>query len=188
MPTGRPADPFPWALNDEGLALLTNHLAAMRPDVAVEFGSGKTTPILRAYANYALSLEHLSEWAEKTEQLCRQKRGLNWRDRFGKKRKTAELRVVTIGSQESPVGPLAVYDTQLPTQVDFALIDGPPKSIGRAGVMFQLFPSLTTDSVVWLDDMNRPEETEILALWQTYFPLDVRLLSERIAEIRVISS
>lgn len=52
--------------------------------------------------------------------------------------------------------------------------------------MVQLFNSLTKDSVVWLDDVNRPEETEILAVWQQHFPLEVELMSDRIAQIRVV--
>jgi len=188
MPTDPKPNTFPWALDDEGLALLTRHLESTRPQIAVEFGSGKTTPILRSYASHTVSLEHLPEWGEKTEELCRLQRGSWLQQLFRRNRTSAELRIVEIGSIPTPVGPLAVYDTTLPDRVDFALVDGPPKSIGRRGVMFQLFASLTPESVVWLDDVNRPEETEILALWQEHFPLQVRPISDRIAEIRIISS
>lgn len=81
-----------------------------------------------------------------------------------------------------------MYDATLPTRVDFALIDGPPKSIGRLGAMFQLFPSLNNDAIVWLDDVNRPEEIAVLDVWQQHFPLEVELVSERIAQIRVAST
>jgi len=188
MPPEKTPNAFPWALDDEGLALLTRHLELTRPQVAVEFGSGKTTPIFRKYALHTVSLEHLADWAEKTEALCRSQRRLHWRNLVRRNRTSGELRVVNIGAIETPIGPLSVYDTQLPARVDFALIDGPPKSVGRSGVMFQLFPSLTSDSVVWLDDVNRPEEREILALWQEHFPLQVRMLSDRIAEIRIMGN
>lgn len=179
---------FPWALNDEGLALLTCHLQTTRPNVALEFGSGKTTPIFRRFAGHTLSLEHLPEWGEKTAKLCEADRPNWWQRLTRPSQRTAELRIVSIGSIETPIGPLPVYDTTLPAAVDFALIDGPPKSIGRRGVMFQLFPSLTAQSVVWLDDVNRPEETEILALWEEHFPLTVKPISDRIAQIQIVSS
>lgn len=187
MPKEPRANDFPWAIDEDGLGLLANHLRTTRPDVALEFGSGKSTPILRRYAAHTVSLEHLATWGAKTEELCRVERGRSWRNLFKRSRQTAELRLVEIGSISSPVGPLAVYDTPMPARVDFALIDGPPKSIGRGGVMFQLFPALTAESVVWLDDVNRPEETEILALWQKHFPLQVRPVSDRIAEIRILT-
>lgn len=187
MSTDQPSNLFPWALDAADLALLADYLQATRPGVAVEFGSGKTTPVLRRYAGHTLSLEHLPQWGEKTEQLCASQRE-NWFKRLrDREKRSAELRVVDIGEITSPVGPLPVYETTLPHQIDFALIDGPPKTIGRQGAMFQLYPSLLASSVVWLDDVNRPEETEILAFWQQHFPLSVHLISERIAEIRIVT-
>lgn len=162
---------FPWALNEDGLVLLDRRLAELRPRVAVEFGSGRSTPILRKYSGQTLSVEHLPEWAAKSEALCV---GL-----------TGEIRIAEIGEIQTPAGPMPAYDTTLPDEVDFALIDGPPGVIGRGGVMFHLFDSLTSDSVVWLDDVDRNEERRILAMWREWFPIRVSEVSDRIAEIRV---
>lgn len=188
MAKQHPTHSFPWALDDDGLALLAAHLDAMRPPVAVEFGSGKTTPLLRRYAGHTVSLEHLPEWAEKTKLLCREQRPRWWRRLGRSARNTGDLQLVDIVSIDTPVGRLPVYDATLPARVDFALIDGPPKSIGRLGAMFQLFPSLNNDAIVWLDDVNRPEEIAVLDVWQQHFPLEVELVSERIAQIRVAST
>lgn len=163
---------FPWALNDGGLDLLDRRLRQLRPRVAVEFGSGKSTPILRKHSGHVLSLEHLPEWAEKAERLCVEGNG--------------EIRIAELGEIESPAGPLPVYRTELPEVVDFALIDGPPGVIGRGGTLFHLFGSLTSGSVVWLDDMDREGEQEILAMWMRWLPIRASEVNSHVTEIRVV--
>lgn len=159
-----------WVMSDADLAMLDERLAVIRPQLAVECGSGASTRLLRTHAGRVISLEHLERWAVDTEQHCADVA-------------PGELVVASIVQVDTPAGPLPFYDVDLPYGIDFALIDGPPGSIGRSGTLFALWPHLTAGARVWLDDAERPDEVDAIRLWFRHLPIRVERLSARVVEI-----
>lgn len=159
-----------WVMSDTDLAMLDERLALSRPQLAVECGSGASTRLLRVHAARTISLEHLERWAVDTEQYCADV-------------PNGELIVASIVDIDTPGGPLPFYDVDLPYGIDFALIDGPPGSIGRAGTLFGLWPHLSDKARVWLDDVDRGDEEAALRLWLKHLPIRAERLSARVVEI-----
>jgi hypothetical protein len=157
-------------MGDADLAMLDERLAVLRPQLAVECGSGASTRILRVHAARAITLEHLERWAADTEIYCAD---------VG----PGELIVAPIVDVGTPAGLLPFYDVELPDGIDFALIDGPPGTIGRSGTLFALWPHLAERAVVWLDDADREAEERALLLWQRHYPIRIERLSSRVVEI-----
>lgn len=159
-----------WALHDRGLELLTDRLRELRPAVALECGSGASTKILHEHAGHAVSLEHLPEWLINTAAtLPASPRG--------------ELRLCPLTEVDTPLGPLPFYATTLPDEIGFALIDGPPGAIGRAGTLFALWPHLADGAVVWLDDAARRGERATLDAWDEHLGIKVTRVDDRLVEL-----
>lgn len=149
-----------WALPKASAHELVAWLDRHRPATVVEAGSGVTTVLLAEHAARTgatvVSLEHQPRFAEQTRRLLGE-HGLRGR---------VDLRVVPLTEVGTPDGPARWYDTALPDRVDFALLDGPPGAVGRAGGAYRLAPHLDPDGwTVWLDDADRPAEQEALAAW-----------------------
>lgn len=150
-----------WALDPPSLRLLARRLDRLRPTLAVEAGSGKSTDVFARYAGHTISLEHHPTFAIETLQ------------RF-KRVTPVELRRCPIVPTETPGGIFPWYATTLPDGIEFALIDGPPgHAYGRQGAGFAILPHLADGGEVWLDDANREHEQACLALWGEHFDLTV---------------
>jgi len=133
-----------WMLSRDTCLLLADRLRELRPKVAVEFGSGFSTAIMALYCDHLISLDHSTTHA-------------------------APWPCVT-------VAPIAdgTYKADLPDAVEFALIDGPPaRRHGRQGTFPHLWPHLSDDFEVWLDDAGRDHEQAILTDWRQRFPITV---------------
>lgn len=159
-----------WSLKEEELERLAARLQAIKPKLSVEFGSGLSTKVLRQHSEWTLSLEHKQFWQRFSEQGAR---GL-----------PGEVRLCSIGSVATPAGDRPCYQTKLPNEIDFLLIDGPPGSIGRAGTLFHAWPHLKQGAVIWLDDWSRPGEQEALRLWRDSFEFEEEALSPQVIEFR----
>jgi hypothetical protein len=141
----------PWMLSRDTCQLLVERLQTLRPKVAVEFGSGFSTALIALYSDRLVSLEHSAAHA-------------------------APWPCVTVCKLRD-----GRYQTPLPDGVEFALIDGPPAhKYGRDETFPQLWPHLADRFEVWLDDYDRDHEQQIVADWQTRFPITV----ERVGSVK----
>jgi predicted O-methyltransferase YrrM len=170
-----PRRPFPpvggWAASPDFLALLLRH-AATGPRVIVECGSGASTVVLaraceRNGRGHVWSLEHLPDMAARTRA---------WLDE-----QELERYATVIDAPLIPQGPddpsrfwYAVEGLpDLP--IDMVVVDGPPGSTAGSLTRYpagpRLFPRLSEDGAVFLDDADRPEERATVLRWQQEFPL-----------------
>lgn len=138
-----------WALPDDALDALRVRLGELRPDVAVEAGSGRSTYVLAEGAGRVVTLEHQREFAGRLVGLPA----------------NVDVRCVPLTPLETPAGTCQWYQADMPYGVGFALVDGPPGRIGRGGALFALAPHLAPGAEVWLDDCDRPGEQKILGQW-----------------------
>lgn len=157
-----------WALDWWTAHELAAHLNRTEPSTVVEAGSGASTILLAEYASRTgariVSLEHQPTYAALTAQKLRE-RGLS---------EFVDLRRANLTQLDTPAGTLRWYDTPLPDRVDFALVDGPPGIVGRTGALFALWPSLTGDWTVWLDDGSRDGERAAVKAWEGFLPVSAR--------------
>lgn len=156
-----------WALDRWAAEELAAHLDRTRPRVIVESGSGSSTVLLAEYAArtgaHVVSLEHHPVFGAMTTQRLKDRGLIDHVDLV-----QAELKQVT-----TTAGPMLWYSAPLPDRIDFALIDGPPGTVGRTAALYALMPSLHGDWRVWLDDAARPGERDALALWAGALPISV---------------
>lgn len=138
-----------WALPDDALDALRVRLGELRPGLVVEAGSGRSTYVLADCADRVVTLEHERRFADRLVGLPG----------------NVDVRCVPLTRIGTAAGPYRWYATDLPDGVEFALIDGPPGSIGRGGALFALAPHLAPGAEVWLDDADRPGEQVALAAW-----------------------
>lgn len=161
-----------WALDAHTAHELATYLHRVQPRTVAEFGSGMSTVLLAEYADRTgatvLSYEHNPRY-HRTTATALGMRGLG---------KRVDLRLADIADRDTPAGPMPWYDAPIPDGVDFALVDGPPGSIGRGAAMFALWPHLSTDRPwqVWLDDATlslpgREREADALDRWVDHLPV-----------------
>ncbi len=154
-----------WALDLHTAHELRAWLYRTLPRNVAEFGSGMSTVLMAEYARdtgaRVTSFEHSPEHARRTRE------ALDARDLGG----YVDLRLCEISDIDTPAGRLPMYRDTIPDGIDFALIDGPPGKIGRAGVFFALHPHLTQKTwQVWVDDASRPGEDDAMRLWREHIP------------------
>lgn len=147
-----------WAMQRGALAELDAFLVREMPEHILECGSGLSTLLLARYARATgatvVTLEHQLRYLHRTGAWL-QDEGL---------RKHVDLRHAELGQYSE--GPW--YQTPLPDNIDFALIDGPPEgSGGRRRAFYEIYPHLRADGRwhVWLDDAHRPAEAGAVADW-----------------------
>ena len=150
-----------WALSRATALELAAEYHRTSPSVVVEAGSGWSTVVAAEYAARTgatvVSLEHERPYAAATRSRLAE-RGLAG---------VVDVRCVPLVDIDTPRGPAPWYDTQLPAGIEFALVDGPPGSVGRQGAMYALRPHLADSGWrVWLDDTNRSPEQEAVAAWR----------------------
>jgi hypothetical protein len=156
-----------WALRSESLELLDKRLEELKPRLCVEAGSGKSTAVLSRHAR-TISLEHLPRYAAESRLLAPE----------------AEIRLAPLKDFHTLAGTFRWYDSDLPSGIDFALIDGPPGlSEGREAALFALWPYLSKSWEIWLDDADRQHEKECLNLWGKFFRFRVERLSKSLARL-----
>jgi predicted O-methyltransferase YrrM len=154
-----------WAASPDFLGSLARHAIQTRPKVIVECGSGVSTVVLCRICElngvgHVYSLEHLPDHAERTRSELR-RHGL---DRHGDIIDAPLIHHVLAGKE------WAWYrlDDLPSVPVDMLVIDGPPEGTGPcarypAGPL--LFPRLAPGASVFLDDAQRKDERETVALW-----------------------
>ncbi len=158
-----------WRAGEDLLNVLVDHVFDQRPDQVVECGSGLSTAVIAQALKlnrkgHLYSLEHDIVYLEETERML------------------TELgvgeRVTLIEAPLDDYGPTGKwYDRAglrpLPAQIDLLLVDGPPVFAGKAArypAGPELFPHLSPDAVVILDDGRRNREQKVLRMWRGEFP------------------
>lgn len=152
------------ALDEWTVDFMMERVSSLQPATIVELGSGTSTFFLAKWSteNKAkfIALEHIEFYAERTRELCAE-----W---------SADIRCVPLV--------YGMYKTDLPSEIDFALIDGPPGWVGkgypgRQQTFNHLWPKLSPDFEVLLDDANRHHEKKCLQQWQRAFPIRVETIT-----------
>jgi hypothetical protein len=150
-----------WAVGTMTAELILKILNEKKPKTILDVGSGLSTVLFAEWAKEnnakVISLEHQERFYNETKELL---------DNYGL---TADLRLVDLIKDEHGY----FYDTELPDEIDFALIDGPPGSIGRGATIYAIFPHFSDDFVAWLDDSHRDYEAAILAQWKKDLPIKI---------------
>lgn len=157
-----------WALDRGTAAELDARLAELRPKVVVEAGSGSSTLILARYAAATgakvVSLEHQEPYLRRTQAAL---------DRHFPGGHRVDLRLAPLVDRAGHPW----YDTPLPDDIDFALVDGPPEGQGgRAAALPALWPHLADGWEVWLDDGTRDGERAAVTAWETTYGVHVDAL------------
>lgn len=153
-----------WALDRHTAIELDHHLRRIQPRVIVETGCGASTVLLARYAEQhgarVVSLEHDARFRERTRMLLT-------RHRLGSH----------VDLRHAPLTPDGWYDTRLPISgVDFALVDGPPGSIGRHATLPALLPAMRDAWEVWMDDAHRPAERRLVKQWASTLEVFTRTI------------
>jgi len=156
-----------WAASPDVLLLLTRHARANRPKTIVECGSGVSTLVLARCCQlngegHVYSLDHDSEFAGKTRDMLTEYDLAGWATVLD-----APLRDHDLGGQICRWYSHEVLPTDL--QIELLFIDGPPAPLGTmirypAGPC--LFPRLTENSRVFLDDAARESERLVIERWR----------------------
>ena len=142
------------------------------PRVIVECGSGASTVVLaraceRNGRGHVWSLEHLPDMAARTRA---------WLDEQGLERYATVIDAPLV--PQGPDGPTRLWYAveglpDLP--IDMVVVDGPPGvtagSLARYPAGPRLFPRLSEDGAVFVDDADRPDERAMVLRWQQEFPL-----------------
>ena len=158
---------MPWAMREESLAALDKRLEHLKPSLIVEAGSGQSTAVLARHGR-TISLEHMASFAKESQRLA----------------PTAEVRHARLKTFHTLAGNFRWYDTQLPTGIDFALIDGPPaERVGRQAALFAFWPYLAPEWEIWLDDADRQHENRCLKLWHQFFRFRVEPVSQSVVRL-----
>ena len=153
-----------WHIDQASYNELSRLLYINKPKQILELGSGQTSILFSEFINEFggkfLSLEHSPIWYDHTRNILGVKTG-----------------VVLAPLKETDNG--FFYDYGLPDNIDFVLIDSPPLKFGRNATFYKIYPHLSDDFTVWLDDANRPHEKECLQNWQRDLGIKVEKINGR---------
>lgn len=158
-----------WSAAPDFLKLIVEHALQHKPQTIVECSSGLTTVMLARCCEIngggeVFSLENGAEYAEKS-------RG-----------HLARYQLTQATVIDAPLQTHDVSDNDyqwyalngLPDHsIDMLIIDGPPGFIQRHSrypALPLLFDKLADGCVVFMDDAARPDEQEIVTMWQANYP------------------
>lgn len=169
-----PAMPLPplrdWAGSPDFLLELARRIVLKRPAVIVECGSGASTVVAARCcqlngSGHVYSLEHGPGFADATRESVHEQGLGDWATVIH-----APVETVSLFGVDYPW--YALRD--LPDlSIDLLVVDGPPVTLGPvarypAGPM--LFPRLSANAAVLVDDADRAGEQQIAQRWQEEFP------------------
>ncbi len=169
----RPDHGFPptrgWAASPDFLRHLSQFISTKSPKTIVECGSGVSTLILAACLKKQgkgklYSLDHNSEFAEKTRQLLNQHDLSDWATVVH-----APLKKIEFDAWNGKW-----YDTSsIPSDlnIDMLVVDGPPENVAK----FARYPAVpvfqrqfNTGCIILVDDADREDEQETIDRWKKY--------------------
>jgi len=159
---------LPWdtgAMRPAGLVLVCNEIMYANATSVVECGSGASTIVLarllrRRGAGALTAVEHDEAWAARVRDLLHRE----------------QLDAVATVLHAPLTGEPAWYDNTvlegaLPAAVDLLVVDGPPAfepqdAHRRLPALTFFEPRLADDATVFLDDVDRAGERDVLARWE----------------------
>ncbi len=158
-------DPDDWSLGTHGLRLLEALVAAARPRVVVEFGSGASTAALaRACAALdppagLVALENDPEFMRRTAAIL---------EEAGVADHALLVAAPVVARRRNgryvPVYHLGANDRPWSDPADLVVLDGPPLPLGgREGALDQALHAARPGAIVVLDDARRDSEQSLLA-------------------------
>jgi predicted O-methyltransferase YrrM len=160
-----------WAASPDFLLLLAEYVHISKPEVIVECSSGASTIVLAQSARlngrgHVFSFEHDGNYATKSRVELEKQSLSDWATVID-----APLQEYVF--KEKYYNWYAIDSEIQSKKIDMLAIDGPPANVNSfarypAGPL--LFPLLNKNAVVFLDDADRPDEREIVAVWQKEFP------------------
>jgi hypothetical protein len=171
---------LPWpgsALAPSALRTILNEIEVNKRKTVVEFGSGISTlyiaKILSRIGGHIVSIENNAEWAD----LVR-----GWLAEAGLAG-TATLIVAPLGSCSYSLKGLEWYDEKAVLagisglKIDCVLVDGPTAyergtELARYPALLAIEEQLNDSFVVFLDDINRAGEQEVLKKWSDHFGIE----------------
>ena len=163
-----PRDALPnlgsWKADVGLLRLVSDHIAAHRPKVMVEFGAGASTLVAaralqRAGGGRLYSFEQHEDFVEATRR---------WLAEYGL---DAEIRAAPLAPTSGWPG-LWYQHGPLPERIDLLVVDGPPWTIHplTRGAADGLFDRIAVGGTVMLDDAARPGERLVARRWRKRWP------------------
>lgn len=144
-----------FTLAPESIAFILFLLEKYQPRHIVEFGSGLSTVVLANWCRQGgaertlVSLEHDPVFLERTQAML-ERRGLG-----------SHATLLPYRPEASVVG-----TADLSGGVDFVLIDGPPRTVGRIQTLIAVSQLLAGGGHMVLDDAFREHEQECLRVWR----------------------
>ncbi len=161
-----------WAASADFNLLVLQELIDLRPRTVVECGSGTSTLLLAlAVRQYELptkviALEHLEQFRASTQRTLEQHGVADF----------AEVRL-------APLVPVQVPGHQTPWyselqwgdlhDIGLLVVDGPPSTTGRRPrypAAPLLLPRMSSQAVIVVDDLIRPEDREVVQSWRAMLP------------------
>lgn len=146
-----------WRLPDRACNLLTGLVTEYKPTLIVECGSGRSTVVLadtaRPYGGRIVALEHDSRYAAETRALLVE-------------HSVEETATVRDAPLERDWYARSTWDDL--HGIGMLLVDGPPGHVAplaRKPALTLLRDRLLPGCVVVLDDVDRPDEQQIMADW-----------------------
>lgn len=159
-----------WSASPELLASLWDLILEKKPKFVLDLGSGLTTliggyAVMRNGTGRIEAWEHLAEFAESTTDLIAQHQLNAW----------AKVVHAPLVSTEIGADTYRWFDVRpRPNEpIDLLVVDSPPGSTGtqsRFPALPILLDYLSDDAVIILDDVNRGDETRVLARWAELLP------------------
>jgi hypothetical protein len=158
-----------WAGSPDFLLKVAEETLREKPQNVMECSSGVSTVVLARClqlngSGHVFSLENSPEFANKTRALLQQ---------YG----LSEWATVLDASLVSHSTPTPWYDENaIPSSlqgVDMLIVDGPPATtapLARYPALPQLYPRMSANCTIMLDDADRSDEMEILKRWKLEFP------------------
>ncbi|HOL72554.1 MAG TPA: class I SAM-dependent methyltransferase [Bryobacteraceae bacterium] len=178
-----PAVPFPpmrgFAISPDFGNILAREIMHRKPRLVVELGSGVST-LISAYclrrlgAGRIVSLEHDANYARAS----RESVAAHGLQDLVTVRHAPLVPVPLNGRRWTYYDPACFQDL---SNIDLLVVDGPPASVqemARFPALPLFFEKLSPGAVILVDDASRPDESEMLRLWQERYP---QLSIQRIA-------
>lgn len=172
-----------WPTSPDFLLRLHSWILKNQPKLVVETGSGASTLVIADALRQngkgkLISLEHLQEYADKTQETLADEALTPW----------VELRVGALKPwKEEHLNP---KDAEKPSRwyplnlegienIDLLVVDGPPGNTclyARYPALPAFFERLAPTAEVWMDDANRQEEKEISEEWAKRYGFELEFV------------
>lgn len=165
-----------WAASPATILYIWKQLHLVQPKTIVEMGSGVSTRLFSFFAQQQelkgsnvpriYSFDHDEHWLQLTENRLIES-GLK---QFVKLIHAPLTPFTWNGHADTCYEIPGNILLELDKSVDFFMIDGPPKDVGRSGTLPRLANHLSEGARIYLDDARRPGEIAAVGKWMNEYP------------------